>query len=55
MYNQLPSTILQNATTFDLMVVDVYATWEKSKADPTNQDLYSQDQLAEFMKSIRGE
>jgi hypothetical protein len=55
MYNQLPSTILKDANTFDLMVADVYSTWEKHKMDPSDTDQYDQNQLMEFMKDIRGE
>lgn len=55
MYHQLPSTVLRHATTFDIMVTDVYATWEKSKENPGDPGLYQEDDLANFMKSIRGE
>lgn len=55
MYNQLPSTIQREATTFDIMVADVYTTWERHAADPSDTDQYDQDQLMDFMKSIRGE
>lgn len=55
MYNQLPSTVLREATTFDLMVVDVYSTWERSKENPEDPDLYREDDLMEIMKTLRGE
>jgi hypothetical protein len=54
MYNQLPSTVLRDATTFDLMVVDVYTAWEKHKMDPSDNDQYDPDQLAELLKGVRG-
>ena len=54
MYNQLPSTILKNGTTFDLMVADVYAAWEKHKANPEESGQYKEDQLSELLKSVRG-
>lgn len=55
MYNQLPSIVLRDATTFDLMVADVYATWEKHKQDPADPNQYDESQLIDFMKSVRGE
>jgi hypothetical protein len=55
MYHQLPSTVLRNATTFDLMVVDVHSTWERIKADPNAEVNYDENQLMEIMKSVRGE
>ena len=51
----LPSIVEANATTFDLMVTDVYTTWEKHKADPTDGSQYNEDQLMDFMKSVRGQ
>ena len=55
MYNQLPSQVLRDGSTFDIMVTDVYTTWEKSKADPGNTEVnYDQDQLTEIMRSVRG-
>ena len=54
MYHQLPSVVERDATTFDLMVADVYSTWEKHQQNPDDVD-YSEDQLMEIMKSVRGE
>jgi len=53
MYNQLPSTILRDGTTFDLMVVDVYATWEKHKTNPEDNELYHPDHLQSIIDSVR--
>lgn len=55
MYNQLPSTIVRDATTFDLMVTDVYTTWEKHKMDPGSNEQYDESQLMDIMRSVRGE
>jgi hypothetical protein len=55
MYNQLPSTVLRDASTFDIMVADVYTTWEKAKADPSDTSQYDESQLMDFMRSVRGE
>jgi hypothetical protein len=53
MYHQLPSTVLREATTFDIMVTDVYAAWEKYQADPSDNSHYREDQLTEILKSTK--
>lgn len=45
---------MRDATTFDIMVTDVYSTWEKAKANPEDSENYSVDQLQEIMNSVRG-
>ena len=55
MYNQLPSTVLREATVFDMMVADVYETWEEAKKNPTDTEHYKQEDLMGIMKSVRGE
>lgn len=55
MYNQLPSKVAAEATTFDLMVTDVYAAWEKHKLNPTDQTQYKTENLEEILKRARGE
>jgi hypothetical protein len=32
-YGMLPSQVEANATTFDIMITDVYSTWEKMQMD----------------------
>jgi hypothetical protein len=54
MYNQLPSTVLRDGSTFDIMVADVYSTWERVKADPNAEINYDESQLMDIMKSVRG-
>jgi hypothetical protein len=54
MYNQLPSTVLRDASTFDMMVADVYTTWERHKANPDKTE-YSDDQLKDFMNGVRNQ
>ena len=53
MYNQLPSTILREATSFDIMVLDVYAAWEHQKQNPTDMEQYNVDNLQELLKNVR--
>jgi len=55
MYNQLPSTVLRDATSFDIMVADVYTTWEDAKKNPADTQNYREEDLMEIMKSVRGE
>jgi hypothetical protein len=57
-YGLLPSQVLENATTFDIMITDVYATWEKHEADkaagraPSTSD-FTQEQLMKAMEKTR--
>ena len=32
-YGMLPSQVAANATTFDMMITDVYSTWERMQQD----------------------
>jgi len=54
MYNQLPSTVLRDGSAFDIMVADVYATWEKARENPGDTENYKEEDLMEIMKSVRG-
>jgi hypothetical protein len=53
MYNQLPSTILREGTSFDIMVADVYTAWEKSKLDPGDSSQYKDDQLQDILRTVK--
>ena len=54
MYNQLPSRVAAEATTFDLMVADVYTTWEKHKANPESTEVeYDTDALSKMMQAAK--
>jgi hypothetical protein len=55
MYNQLPSTVVRDGTTFDIMVTDVYATWEKHNQNPSDATQYDEGQLVDFVKKVKGE
>jgi hypothetical protein len=54
-YGILPSQVVAQATTFDIMITDVYSTWESHQIDraagrgPSLKD-YSQEQLKEIME-----
>ena len=53
MYNKLPTEIVNNATTFDLMVLDVYTTWQKFKENPEDPDQYESGSLEKILKDSR--
>jgi len=48
-YGLLPSEVLARATTYDIMITDVYSTWENYQKDPNATENYSQEQLLELV------
>lgn len=54
-YGVLPSFVLANATTFDIMILDVMNAWEKYKNDPQNQENYDINQLEDIVKQYHGQ
>lgn len=50
MYKMLPSEVLAKATTFDIMVVDVWTTWQEHKSNPDKTDQYSEEDLLKLVK-----
>lgn len=57
-YGLLPSEVLANATTFDVMVTDVYTTWEQHEMDkaqgkPPTTDQFDQDELKKMMERTK--
>lgn len=52
-YGLLPSQVLHNATTYDLMVTDVLATWEHHKNNPTDMDNYKTEDLENLLRSVK--
>jgi hypothetical protein len=55
MYNQLPSTILREGSSFDIMVADIYTAWERHKSDPSDASQYKENDLAELLKTVKGD
>lgn len=52
-YHLLPSEVAARATTFDIMVMDVMATWEdyqQKKADGSYVPKLSQDELLQILE-----
>lgn len=52
-YGLLPSEVAARATAYDLMVTDVYSTWENHQQNPTDIKDFSQEQLQEVLERSR--
>ena len=57
-YGMLPSEVLARATSFDIMVTDVFSTWEKHQLDQATGksplESMDSDQLQEILEKSRG-
>ena len=53
-YRKLPSEIVNQATTFDVMVMDVMTTWGNYRRDPQNEQNYKTEDLEELVKRTKG-
>jgi hypothetical protein len=54
-YGKLPSEILANATTFDIMIDDCYDSWNKYQNAPAGEraNMYKQDELQDLMAKVK--
>lgn len=52
-YNVLPSRVLAEATTFDLMITDVMMTWEKHKENPADISMYKEEDLLAMVQRTK--
>ena len=52
-YRMLPSEIAARATTYDIMVADVWATWQEHKSNPTDASQYKTEDLENIIKGAR--
>lgn len=56
-YSVLPSGLLKNADSFDLMVFDVAVTYQRMQEDKANKrvspDLYKDDDLQAIMDKVK--
>ena len=52
-YRKLPSEIVEHATTFDVMVMDVMTTWENYCKDPQNEQNYKTEDLEELVRRTK--
>lgn len=49
-YGVLPSDVLARGTTFDLMVMDVFTTWENHQRNPNDIGNFSQEELQSILE-----
>lgn len=56
-YSVLPSNLLKNADSFDIMVYDVAVTYQRIQEDKANKrvspDLYKQEDLQAIMDKVK--
>ena len=56
-YGVLPSKLLSDADSFDMMVFDVALTWEKMQHDKANKkvdsSMYKQEELQQMMDKFK--
>lgn len=53
-YKMLPSEVAAKATTYDIMVADVWTTWQEHKSNPTDTSQYKTEDLENIIKGARG-
>jgi hypothetical protein len=52
-YRMLPSEVLARATTYDLMIADVWSTWQEYKSKPTDTSNYKTEDLETLIKKAK--
>lgn len=52
-YGMLPSQVVANATTYDIMVQDVYTAWENFNKNPNDMSQYNEDDLKNLIEKNR--
>lgn len=52
-FHLLPSQVIAHATTYDLMIVDVLATWEEFKTNPEKMQNYKVEDLEKLVKAAK--
>lgn len=52
-FHLLPSQVIAHATTYDLMITDVLATWEEYKDNPEKMQNYKAEELEKLVKEAR--
>lgn len=53
-YGILPSEVILKATTYDLMITDVYTTWQNYQQNPNEVSNYSPDDLQTILERAKG-
>jgi len=54
-YGLLPSEVLARATTFDLMITDVYSTWEHHQQNPKDLQDFDTNELVKIKERTRND
>lgn len=52
-FGMLPHQVDQNATTYDLMIVDVLATYDEYQKNKDNPSFYKEDDLKSILEQSR--
>jgi hypothetical protein len=52
-YRMLPSEVLARATTYDIMIADVWSAWQEHKSKPDDASQYKTEDLAELIKKAQ--
>lgn len=52
-YRMLPSEVLARATTYDLMIADVWSAWQEHKSKPEDTSQYKTDDLEALIKKAK--
>ena len=52
-YRMLPSEVVARATTYDIMIADVWATWQEHKSKPADTTQYKTEDLENLIKGAR--
>jgi hypothetical protein len=52
-YGILPSDVLARGTTFDLMVMDVFTTWENHQQNPTDLSNFKTEDLQKVLEKTK--
>ena len=53
-FHMLPHEVEQRATTYDLMIVDVLATYDKFQENKNNPEIYRDEDLQKILENTRG-
>jgi hypothetical protein len=53
-YGILPSEVTVRATAYDLMITDVYTTWQNYQSNPNEVSNYSAEDLQSIMERAKG-
>lgn len=52
-YGLLPSEVMARASTFDIMITDVYSTWERHQQNPNSLENYDPKGLEAMLQKVK--